>query len=248
MQTDKKITFYTDLSKHHEFISRLNAILNDPESSVSDCYLSLSTTGSYYLNISSKSTFQNSTFNFSNFFSRSDKKDDNFYNAYLSRGLSKKDIELFSDFFDEFAFTNHFEGDFFASRFFEKELNPKEFQRIYFKFSLDEKHNNHIIENKKLTRYYSVASKEILLHYLKDEKLLNNDSKLVEMNTYTFANNEKIQTAIVDLENKNKIIPHDKNYIVEHFKDLEYYVGYIANIYDWNDGKLIDVDIRNFVN
>lgn len=248
MQTDKKITFYTDLTKHHEFISRLNSILNNKESSVSDCYLSSSTMGAFYLNIISKSNFENSLFNFSNFFSRGNEKNDYFYQSYLNRGLSKQDIDLFSDFLDEFAFTNRFEGDFFASRFFENELNKKNHNRIYFKFTPSEKNNNHLVSGKKLSRHYTVESETALGHLLNNEDVSNQDSKLTKINTYSFSNIEKIQTAIVHLEDKNKIIPHDKNYIVEHFKDLEYYVGYIANIYDWKDGKLIDVDIKKFVN
>jgi hypothetical protein len=251
MQSDKRASFYTDVSKHHEFISRLKSILKQPDSSISNCYITRSTSDKYCLFITPANPqydFTKITFDFNNFFSSSPTKNDTFYKRYMDQGLSKVDIDSLSDLLDEFAFENFYEGMFFASKFFEPELNPSEAYSLYFKFTADEKHERYFIDGKKVEKYYSVIDRENLAYVLNLEDDLDLDAILIKCNTYGFTHYNMLDFCIQAIKKTSGHHPRPENFVVEVYQDLEYFGGYIKGVFELVDDKLVEVDIKDIVN
>lgn len=251
MQSEKRVSFYTDVSKHLEFIARLNAILNEPDSSISNCYITRSTSDRYCLfitPINPQYDFTTITFDFCNFFSNSDEKDGNFYKRYMDQGLSKEDVDLLSDFLDSFAFYNSYEGLFFASKFFEPVLNPSEAKRIYFKFTANEKACLELIDGKKLEKYYSVTTRQNLAYELSRDKSIDLNANLIKCNTYSFSQHKKLDFCLQEIKKTSGNHPPVENFIVIQYKDLEYFGTYIESVFKLIDDKLVEVDIQDIVN
>lgn len=251
MQSEKRVSFYTDVSKHHEFIARLNAILNEPDSSISNCYLTRSTSDRYCLFITpfnAQYDFTTITFDFCNFFSNSHEKDENFYKRYMDQGLSKADIDRLSDLLDDFAFENSYEGLFFASKFFEPVLNPSKALSIYFKFTANEKARLEVIDGKKLEKSYSVIRREYLAYELSRVDNIDFNAPLIKCNTYSFTQYKKLDFCIQAIKKTSGNYPPIENFVVVQYRDLEYYSTYIESVFKLVDDKLVEVDIKDIVN
>jgi uncharacterized protein YuzB (UPF0349 family) len=251
MQTNKRASFYTDISKQQEFIARLNAILNEPDSSISNCYLARSTSDRYCLFITpfnAQYDFTNITFDFCNFFSNSTVKDDDFYSRYVDQGLSKTDVDRLSDLLDAFAFENFYEGLFFASKFFEPELNPLKVNSLYFKFTANEEDRLELIDGKKLEKHYSVTTRQNLAYELSRDKSIDLNANLIKCNTYSFSQYKKLDFCLREIKKTNGNYPTVEKLVVVQYRDLEYYNSYIQSVFALVDDELVEVDIKDIVN
>ena len=154
----KKISLFTDLTKHREFINELNNILNLDNSTIKNCYLDYQINRKMAIIIESFNNVTNNSrdFSFTDFFLRAERDDADFYPALLKKGFSKKDIDLLIELFDKYTFDNHYEGMFFATRL-SAVTNPNtQENRIVFKFTEDEESDRFIVNNIPSTKSYVV--------------------------------------------------------------------------------------------
>jgi hypothetical protein len=241
MNSDTPVSFYTDLSKHHEFNSRLAAIINDPQSNISDCYLAKSTSDRFCLFIDTKNpnhSFTNIVFDFHHSFSR-----DNAY--YLESGLSQFDIDNLTPFLADYTLTNAYEGLFFASQFFVSELNSSKAHIIYFKFSADEEKNQHLIDGKKFELKCAVTSRENLAFELKRvKKTKTKHANMLKCNTYSFQDHQKIDTCLDRVRKSKSIFPNPDLLVIEFYYDLEYLSSYIKSASELVGDELVGIDIE----
>lgn len=251
MRHENNVSFHRDLSKHYEFKEKLTAILNSVDSSIANCGIRRNDRREFILFfIPKKATSSNDvvTFNFCSFFSGSSEKDDEFYSYYLKYGLSRTDIDNLSDFLDNYAFTNFFEGSFFASRFFEKELKPLEKHCIYFKFTPDETKSMFFIDDKKLEKKTSSISLASFKHLVNNSTNLDFTQPLLKFNTYGFEHHRNMANCIQSIEKANKTVPSPQIIAVEEYVDLETYATYIKSIFNVIDGQLVEIDIQTLIN
>ena len=248
MTTRKQIAIYTNISKQIEFKDRLNAILERPESSIAVCYLQQSTADKFCLFIIPKTPkydFTTITFDFTHYFSDSPSPCPEFYERYMGYGLSKEDIDSLSHLLDEFTFKNRYEGAFFASKFFEPQLNLKNNKSILFKCIPDDLYNRYLIDGRYVERYYSVVTADQLVRLFKNEKDLDFNKTLVKCKTSTLSTHVKIEHCYADITQVRRDSDPVEQYIVEHYQDFETWGGYIKTIFKLDDG-LQEVDIKSF--
>lgn len=249
MKTRKKLAVYTNISKQIEFKDRLNAILNQPNSSIAVCYLQQSTPNKFCLFIipnTPKYDFATISFDFCHYFSDSPSVCPEFYSRYMGYGLSKEDIDSLSELLDEFTFKSRYEGVFFASKFFEPELNLYNNKTIVFKFTPDDQQGRCVIDRQYLNRYYTVLTSEQIAQCLKNEKSSDFRNALIRCNTKTFSQHRKIEHCYTDITQVRLEEPVER-YIVEHYQDFETTNGYIGKIYQL-DGGLHEIGINSFLN
>lgn len=219
----KKVSFYSDLEKNLEFINNLKTIINDKESNISNCYLSFSNSQKFCLFFETLNSSKHYSFDFYNYFIDPD-LDNSYKKEQMIKDFSKFDLDNLSLFLNNFTFDNHYEGQFFASKFFiEKELNPNNLKSIYIKFTPNHRYSNFLIENKKVNKHYIIV-KDFYLN-----SIVKNNSELNEFNSYQFQTYTDPDTAI----NKMALTilnTTDVFFLVESYKDLETFETYIGKI------------------
>ena len=243
MDSDNRVSFYTDLSKHYEFQSRLKEILNHPESNITNCYFARSTSDRFCLFMETKNpkySWKSIVFDFCNEFSKETDE------HYLTDGLSQVDIDNLKPFLDGYAFKNSYEGLFFSSLFFGKELNPTKAISIYFKFTPDAEKRQYIIEGKKCELKEAVASRDELVYELKREKQKMH-ANLYKCNTYSFQHHKQMKYCIEQITKSKTRVPHPDLYVVEFYNDLEYLSSYIKSVSKVVDDQLVEVDVNDFI-
>lgn len=248
MNNENKVSFYTDLSKHYEFKERLMAILSDPESSIGYCFLTRSTSDRFCLFLSpltSKYSFSNISFDFFNFFTRQDVKDESFYIHYTEQGLSRKDIDLFHDLLQDFTFDNFHEGQFFASLFFGENFNPNKLNCIILKYIPDPNYNRYLISGRKVARFYSIISESNLAFLLNKEDYIDYNAELINCNTYGFTQEKEIKRCLKGIQELTFRHPPVQQLVVEHYRDYETSAGYIGKIFKFVNGELIETAIQS---
>ncbi len=238
----KFVSFYPDEEKNQEFLKRLKEIVEQKDSSIAECSIQMSVSNSFCVFIipnTPKYDFSVITFNFSH---RFDKESKNFYDYYEKEGLSKKDIKELNKLFDEYTFENHYEGLFFASKFFNKKDSPI---NLYLKFTENEKNNKYVVEGKKVAKYYSIMLKEELESLL-ERKEINPNSSLVECNTYGLQSSKNIKDVLKLINEKNN--QHsDKLLIIEHVQDYETMKRFVRNVFTVVEDNLIKQEIKDFI-
>lgn len=106
------------------------------------------------------------------------------HQRYIKQGFNKEDFELLSQFLSDFALSNIYESCFFGSLFFVKEF--RDFTPCYIlKYDINKEKNRFLIDGMKLSRYYSLTSKENVKKAIRRESYRSNEnSKLIPCNTY----------------------------------------------------------------
>ncbi len=247
MYSDNRVSFYTDLTKHHEFLSRLKEIINHPESNIVDCYFAQSTSNRFSLFIDTKNprySFKSIVFDFTNPFWRDSWKNSD--STYLEDGLSQRDIDNLKTFLADFTFKNSYEGLFFASLFFGETFNPKKASTIYLKFTPDEENNKYTIDGKYCELQMAVTSRDNLVHELKREGNKKH-ANLYKCNTYSFQHHREMKYCIDQINRVAKDVPKPDWYVVEFYHDLEHLSSYIKTIYNVVDEQLIEVNIEDII-
>jgi len=244
--TEKQVSFYTDLSKHYEFQSNLQSVLDNPQSHIVACSMSKSTSDRFCLFFEtkdSKRTFNHVSFDFYTPFS---KESDDYY---LNLGLSQSDIDGLKALLDGYAFRNAYEGLFFGSLFFGPELNPNKAVSIYYKFVEDPQKNRYLINGKKCILKQAVVRKQSLAYELNLKKhKLNPYSVLFECNTYNFHDYDKVDHCIDHMKKYVHNVPNPELMMVTYYYDLEYLTSYVVDVSKLVNGELVDVEIKEFFN
>lgn len=247
MDSDNRVSFYTDLTKHHEFLSRLQEIINHPESNIVDCYFAQSTSNRFSLFIDTKNprySFKSIVFDFSNPFWRDSWGDAD--STYLEDGLSQVDIDNLKPFLADFTFKNSYEGLFFASVFFGEVFNPKKASTIYLKFTPDVKKNKYIVDGKHCELQLAVTSRENLVYELERERNKKH-AGLYKCSTYSFQHHKEMKYCINQINKVSGHVPKPDWYVVEFYHDLEHLGSYINTVYKVVDEQLVKVDIEDFL-
>ncbi len=219
----KKVSFYSDLSRNLEFINKLKNILNNKDSSISNCYLSFSSSQRFCLFIETFNSSKLYSFDFYNYFIDPE-LEKSYIKEKVNKDFSKSDIDDLVKLLNDFTFENHYEGQFFASKFFiEKELNPNDLKSIYIKFTQNDKELNFLIENKKVNKQYIIV-REIYLN-----SIIENNLELKQFNTYQFQKYSDPNTAINKMA-LTMLNTTDVFCLVEAYRDLETFETYIGKI------------------
>lgn len=236
----KKISIYTDKTKQKEFIKRMNTIVNREDSSIAYCVIEKNgSNGFVVLMRPYNNRYSHDTLMF-NFYSSVYTNDG--YEEYVDKGYSKEDIMQLANILNDFCFENFYEGQFFASTFLN--LDGEKLKSYVFKLSSDEKNNIFSIDNKYLTRMFTVVKKEEALDLLNDVKVDNElvISKSFKPNTTEYSFNSALNTMRVFNSQKT-----DSYVIVEYYYsydryDKEYYLG---KIWCEKDGKVEAFGIKS---
>lgn len=243
MREDNRVSFYTDRSKHHEFLVRLQEILDDPQSNIANCYIARSTSDRFCVFFETKNprySFSNIVFDFCNPFSR--ETDDQF----LADGLSQFDVDNLKPFLDGFAFKNSYEGLFFSSVFVGPEFNPKQASSIYFKFTPDVDKKQHLVDGKKCELKEAVTSRENLVYEL-ERQHNKKHANLFKCSTYSFQESSKREHSVASLKKIGAIVPRRESFLVEFYYDVEYLDSYIKSVHMLINDELVEVDIQDFI-
>lgn len=248
MHSENKVSFYTDLTKHHEFMNKLMTILSDPESSIGYCFLAPSTSDRiclFFSPLNSKYSFSNISFDFYHFFTPQGEKDEFFYNHYGEQGLSKKDIDLLHDLLKEFTFDNFHEGQFFASLFFGENFNPNKLNCIILKYVPDPNYNRYLISGRKVARFYSIVSESNLAFLLNKEDDIDYNAELIKCNTYGFTQEKEIKRCLKGIQELTFRHPSVQQLVVEHYRDYETSAGYIGKVFKFVNDELIETTTQS---
>lgn len=244
--TEKQVSFYTDLSKHYEFQTRLKEVLDNPQSNIVTCSMSKSTSDRFCLFFEtkdSKRTFNHASFDFYTPFS----KESDAY--YLDLGFSQTDIDGLKALLDGYAFRNAYEGLFFASLFFGPELNPNKAVSIYFKFVANADKNRHIVNGKKCIFKQATVRKQSLAYELNLRKhKFDLTSGLYECNTYNFHDYPKLADCVDHMKKYVHNVPNPELMLVEFYYDVEYLSSYVTKVSKLSQGELVEVDIQDLLN
>lgn len=236
MEQEKVVTFNADLSKNHEFIGRLKAILNRDDSSIAFCYITMTADQRYTVIIEpfDASNGDYLTFGFHAY--------DLPFRERSTKPFSDSDIIALNDLFSEFALTNRYEGLFFASKFFTPEYRHKPLSVLVLKYTFDENRNRLVVNDKKVSKHYSLVPQTALLGSISSlNKDLDDKSDFFkcDINLLMQRNYNSLKDAMSDY-NKFAIGP----LIVEYYKDFETYDCFVGVGYELIDSTLTVVDIK----
>lgn len=225
----KNKTFYPDLSKNYELIQGLDKILNRKESSISMCYITMNTSNMYMLFFES---FKNNCLNLTfNFHYSSDILHEEEHQRYIKQGFAKEDLDLLSQFLSEFALDNIYESSFFGSLFFVKEF--RDFTPCYIlKYDINEEQNRFLIDGMRLSRYYSVTSKDNIKEAIRRESHRSNENiKLTPCNIYMLQDTINLTRAIEKFDQLQK----KEDYVIaEYYRNYETNEGFLKSIFKVN--------------
>jgi len=239
-----KISFYTDISKQKAFEERLKAIILREDSSVKQCYLSLSLERRIVLFLESykRGNLNSTSFDFSQSFLREDRDEGRCYDSEIRSGFTKEDLILLDELFSEFTIYNSFEAQFFASKFIEMN-GYKNFSAYVFKFTEDNENGKFIIDNKKLVQFYECLKVDEVLEIINDKSEETNELK--EASFYRMLNNnnkEKEIAKMLELNEKTEV-----NYVVvEFYKNFETKDRYIRNVIYQVGDETVTESFRDF--
>ena len=238
----KFVSFYPNEEKNQEFLKRLKDIVSKEDSSIAECSIQKSVSNNFCVFIIPKTPKYDFSIIIFNFAHRFDRESKNFYDYYEKEGLSKKDIKELNKLFAEYTFENYYEGLFFASKFFNKKDSPI---NLYLKFTENEKNNKHVIEGKKVAKYYSIMFKKEIERLL-EKKEINQNSSLIECNTYGLESSKNIKDVLKLINEKNN--QHsDKLLIIEHVQDYETMKRFVMNVFTVVEDNLIKQEIKDFI-
>lgn len=236
----KTKTFYPDLSKNYEMIQGLDKILNRKESSISMCYITMSTSNTYTLFFES---FQNNSLNLTfNFHYSSDILHEEDHQRYIKKGFAREDLELLSQFLSDFALDNIYESSFFGSLFFVKEF--REFTPFYIlKYVESEDNNRFLIDGLRLSRHYAVETIKSIKYALEMEskRINNKQTTLLPCNSYILKDFSTLENAI---ENFNRLPIREDRVIVEYYQDYETKRGFLKSVFKVVNAKLEEININ----
>lgn len=244
-----KISFFTDLQKHNEFINRLNHILNLEDSTIKYCYLDYQFNRKMAITIESFNSTKNNcrSFVFNDFFLLPERENDDFYTILLKDGFSKKDIDLLIELFDDYTFENHYEGMFFATRL-SAAVNPStQENRIVFKFTHDESCNKFVINGIPATKHYVVISSHEMpniFYSLKQEDFSSSGYHKLKTSYHQLINDTNQTEAIDTLKKLHEIGQYD--YVLEVYKSFLTHDLYVNNFIYFDGNKIITENLKNW--
>lgn len=228
----KKISIYTDKTKQKEFIERMNAIVNREDSSIAYCVIEKNGSNGFVVLMGPyNNRYSHDTLMF-DFYSSLYTNGD--YEEYTDKGYSREDITQLVNLLNDFCFENFYEGQFFASTFLN--LDREKLKSYVFKLSSDEKNNIFSIDNKYLTRMFTVVKKEEALDLLNDVKVDNElvISKRFKPNTTEYSFNSALNTMRVFNSHTDRYVIVEYYYSYDRY-DKEYYLG---KMWCEKDGKV----------
>lgn len=229
MEQQKNVTFDTDLSKNHEFVGRLKAILNREDSSIALCYITQSVDQRYTVFIEPFDCENNGHLSFS--FHPYDLP----FRTQSTKNFSDSDVAALTELFSEFALTNRYEGLFFASKFFTPEYRAKPHSVLVLKYTFDENKNRLIIDGKKVSKHYAVVAMSSLSKYLDLTKL---NETLIPCNVNILQNEYKAFDEAVKQLQKYSMSQSSDCVVVEFYKDFETFEAFVSNIFQFVDGNV----------
>lgn len=232
----KKISIYTDKSKQEEFIERMNAIVNNQNSSIAYCVIEKNGSNGFVILVrphNPRRSHDTLMFNFNSYLYT-----DNDYKEYIDKGYSKEDITQLATLLNDFCFENFYEGQFFASTFLK--LTEETLKSYVFKLNTDEKNHIFLIDNKYLIRIFTVIKKEEVLDLL-GKITINENNDLITFNNFQANTTDySFDSAVKTMEGFNSYKRHE--YII-----VEYYYSYdkynkeygLNKIWFEKDGKIV---------
>lgn len=228
----------TDMTKQNQFVEKLSAILNKPDSTIAVSFLASLTTGGAVLFLATDSQVKKgididvkySSFEFD--FVKPFAKDKYAQDMLVSSGISDSDVADLSALFEEYTFINPAEGLFFSSKFFYTAEGRIADNMVYFKFKADESLYTSVIDGKNLYKSYGFVPEE----------------KLVALAIPPVAPNVLVELAPNHMPSRpdkdfvlNRIKDTDfKNVACELYFDMQTGVTYAGNVLSVVDGETVE--------
>lgn len=235
----------TDMTKQHEFVSRLSTILDKPDSTIAVAFLADKGVYGSFLFFATESQVKkglNTDVKYSCFefdFVYPFTKNPSLKNMITSSGISTTDLAELTDLFDDYTFINPAEGKFFASKFFYNESAKINSRVVYLKFKADERLNTFFIDGKNLYRSYGFGKTEKLVE-LVEPAVAPNTLAYLAPNTMSKIKDKNFAMASI------KAISYS-DVVCEIYLDMSTGNQYVGNIFKLVDGEVIEKPLTDIL-
>lgn len=240
MCQDNRVSFFEDKSKNEEFKNRLMKVLSKKDNKILNCTLEYSVSNVIKLFIKFKDEtydFKVESFDFYYPLHRNadiGRREESCYNDFRNKGLNKEEVDELFDILDDFTFKNFYEGQFFASKFFDFQSESK-ISKLIFKYTPNEKDDEYEINGSYFKKKTGIVSEDDLKSLFEINKEPLNMMKPI--NAWRLIEDFNIEKD-KELISKRQDYYKTNFYVIEYYKNLEKIESFVYKVYEYKENDL----------